>query len=207
LFLQAGYLTIIPKAEDSNKFKLVIPNREIKEYAFPELALAGLIGKSISQCHPRFEQFFDAIKSKSIVEVYDSLFQLFQVIGFPARGKIDKFEDYYHRILQAFFLAVCPSVRFEERSTLGKSDLYADFGDCKILFEIKVLHGQKDLQGVDTMRLAKTVGDAMDQAQGQYLHGLVPDIICILVFNTATRTLFPRNLLEGLNLQYFKEYD
>jgi hypothetical protein len=70
-----------------------------------------------------------------------------------------------------------------------------------------VLHGQKDLQGVDTMRLAKTVGDAMDQAQGQYLHGLVPDIICILVFNTATRTLFPRNLLEGLNLQYFKEYD
>ena len=205
LFLQAGYLTIIQNPKDSSKCKLMIPNKEIKDYAFPELTIAGLINQSIPQCHSHFRAFSEAIKSKSIDSVYDSLFNLFQVIGYPDRGRIDKCEDYYQTILQAFFLAVCPSVRVEERTSLGKSDVYADFGDWKILFELKVLDGHKNTHHADS-RLSKTVNDAFDQAERQYLTGLTPDVICIFVFNTTTRTLFARDTLENLSLPYFKQY-
>jgi hypothetical protein len=188
------------------KYKLTIPNKEIKDYAFPELTIAGLIGQTIPQSHAHFIAFSEAIKSKSIDSVYDSLFNLFQVIGYPDRGRIDKCEDYYQRILQAFLLAVCPSVRVEERTSLGKSDVYADFGAWKVLFELKVLDGQKDTHMSDK-RLAKSVMDAFDQVEGQYLAGLTPDVICIFVFNTTTRTLFARDTLHGLSLPYFKQYN
>jgi hypothetical protein len=44
-FLQAGYLTTIPHADDSKKFKLIIPNKEMKYFAFPELTIAGLVAE------------------------------------------------------------------------------------------------------------------------------------------------------------------
>jgi hypothetical protein len=205
LFLQAGYLTISHNAQNSNGFKLIIPNKEIKDYALPQLTIAGLIEKLIPQCHSRFRAFSDAIKSRSMDNVYDSLFNLFKVIGYPDRGRIDKCEDYYQRILQAFFLAVCPSVRVEERTSLGKSDVYADFGSWKVLFELKALVGDKDKHKNDE-KLAKALSGAFDQAEEKYLCGLVPDFICICVFNTTTRTLFSRENLERLNLQYYMQY-
>jgi hypothetical protein len=201
LFLQSGYLTL---TSDSNNFKLKIPNKEIRYYAFPRLIISGLTCQSISQSHPRFSKFSQAIRSRDVNSIYDSLFELLQVIGYPDRGKIDRYEDYYQTILQAFFLAVYPSVRVEERTSLGKSDVFADFGTWKILFELKVLHGEKDLRKGDS-RLEKIVYDAFQQAEGQYL-SLAPNVICIFVFNSSTRTLFARENLMDLSTSFFKQY-
>jgi hypothetical protein len=145
LFLQTGYLTISLDPNDPAKCTLRFPNKEIRDHAMPNLLIAGLAKMSIKDCHAHFGTFAEAVRSRNLESIYDSILDLFQVIGFPDRGKIDKVEDYYQRILQAFFLAICPSVRTEERTSLGKSDLCADFASWKILFELKVLVGEKSV--------------------------------------------------------------
>ena len=123
--------------------------------------------------------------------MYDSIMGLFQVIGFPDRGIIDKREDYCQRILQALFLAVCPTVRTEERTSIGKSDDLVEFPSRKVLLELKVIAGSKVIKDGHS-RLDEVVQDALEQAEQRYATGLSPDVICALVFNTSTRTLFPR---------------
>jgi hypothetical protein len=191
LFLQSGYLTMTTDSDQSGVCKLCVPNKEIQDAAFSGLMIAGLTQLSSTQCHTRFDAFAKAVQSKDMNSVYDSVFELFQVIGYPDRGKIDKYEDYYQRILQAFFLAICPSVRIEERTSIGKSDVFADFGSWKILFELKVADGEK----MGNLKVDLIIADAFEQAKVQYAKGLVPDVICVLVFNTSTRTLFPRESL------------
>eukprot|EP00475_Leptophrys_vorax_P039398 TRINITY_DN710_c0_g1_i9.p1 TRINITY_DN710_c0_g1~~TRINITY_DN710_c0_g1_i9.p1 ORF type:complete len:656 (-),score=153.26 TRINITY_DN710_c0_g1_i9:109-2076(-) len=192
LFLQSGYLTISLDPDNSDQCTLRAPNKEIQNYALPCLMIAGLAKISVSKCHAHFETLAEAVRSRNIENIYDSIMDLFQVIGFPDRGKIDKVEDYYQRILQAFFLAICPSVRTEERTSLGKSDVVADFNSWKILFELKVLVGEKSVtQGHP--ELDGTIQGAFLQAKEKYQRGLLPDVICVLVFNTSTRTLFPRD--------------
>ena len=192
LFLQSGYLTISLDPNNFEKCTLRIPNKEIRDHALPSLMIAGLAKISVSKCHAHFDTFAEAVRSRNLENIYDSIMDLFQVIGFPDRGIIDKVEDYYQRILQAFFLAICPSVRTEERTSLGKSDVFADFNSWKILFELKVLVGEKSVTEGHP-ELDGAIQGAFLQAKEKYERGLLPDVTCVLVFNTSTRTLFPRN--------------
>ena len=73
---------------------------------------------------------------------------------------------------------------------------------AKFYLKLKLLDGEKDTCKSDK-RLAKTVANAFDQAEKQYLAGLKPDIICMFVFNAMTRTLFSRKIaLHSINQQY-----
>ena len=197
LFLQAGYLTIGPSPPESSFADLFVPNEEIKNYALPHLIVRGLLRTEDVSSHPHIMALSSAIDARDVETLYGILFALFQVIGYPDRGKIDKCEDYYQSILQALFLPVSGSVRVEERTSMGKCDLLAGFRDWKLLLELKVLHGKKDVS-VSHERLKQTIEEAFDQVEKQYAKGLCPDVVCILVFNTATRTLYSRELLGDI---------
>jgi hypothetical protein len=195
LFLQSGYLTIALDPNSAAECTLRIPNKEIRDHAIPSLMIAGLAKISVTECHAHFKTFAEAVRSRNLEIMYDSIRDLFQVIGFPDRGRIDKVEDYYQRILQFFFLPICPSVRTEERTSIGKSDVFAEFNSWKILFELKVLVGKKSaIEG--HLELDGAIEGAFLQAKEKYERGLNPDVICALVFNSSTRTLFPRNMIR-----------
>jgi hypothetical protein len=195
LFVQSGYLTISADSSNASLCNFRVPNKEIRDYAIPGLLISGLVKMPVSQCHAHFFTFSEAVQSRNLENMYDSIMDLFQVIGYPDRGKIDKCEDYYQRILQVFLLAICPSVRIEERTSLGKSDIFADFGSWKILFELKAFEGKKSILEGDS-KLESLIGDAFLQMKEKYANGLLADIFCVLVFNTSTRTLFPRNTFK-----------
>jgi hypothetical protein len=193
--LQSGYLTIALDPNSAAECTLRIPNKEIRDHAIPSLMIAGLAKISVTECHAHFKTFAEAVRSRNLEIMYDSIRDLFQVIGFPDRGRIDKVEDYYQRILQFFFLPICPSVRTEERTSIGKSDVFAEFNSWKILFELKVLVGKKSaIEG--HLELDGAIEGAFLQAKEKYERGLNPDVICALVFNSSTRTLFPRNMIR-----------
>jgi hypothetical protein len=157
--------------------------------------IAGICGQSVLESHVYFQAFAEAAHERDICKIYDSIMDLFQVIGYPNRGNIDKYEDYYQRILQAFFLAICPTVQIETCTSVGNSDLLADFGSWKVLFELKVLKGER-LVNEGNDNLDKVIQNALSQALGKYATGLNPDAMCVLVFNSSTRTLYPRNAIH-----------
>jgi hypothetical protein len=207
LFLQSGYLTIMQSSGSQNReFLLHIPNKEIREHALTTLTASALLG--IKEDDLKGSQYFvafrKAISLKDIPSLYQSIFDLFQIIGYPDRGTIDKKEDYYQRIMQAFFIAVCKDVHIEYRTSSGKCDLVVDFRDrkWKILFEFKLLHGGKD-KNASHKDLESTIREAFNQVDNQYLIAINPDTVCILVFNSGTRTLFPISSLNGL--QFFRQ--
>jgi hypothetical protein len=125
--------------------------------------------------------------------MYDSIMDLFQVIGYPDRGRIHKVEDYYQRILLVFFFQYV--LAFEQKR-LGKSDVFVDFGLWKILFELKVLVGKNSVTEGDPKLMNGVIEDVFFQAKTKCEHGLLPDVIFVLIFNSSTRTLFPRHSIE-----------
>jgi hypothetical protein len=204
LFFQTGYLTLRAKGMKSNSCILRIPNKEIGDHALPDLLISGLTKKSLNECHAHFQSFYDAVESRNIEDIYDSVMDLFQVIGYPDRGALAIHEDYYQRILQAFFLAVCPNVRIEDRTSLGRCDLFIESGSFKILFELKVIKRKFDetqTRSAEYHKVDELVTETLLKAKKKYSRGLLPDVICVLIFDASTRTLFPRN---SLNVSFFE---
>jgi hypothetical protein len=105
--------------------------------------------------------------------------------------------------MQAFCIAVCKDVHIEHRTSSGKCDLVVDFRDrkWKILFEFKVLHETKDINATHK-DLEFMIGEAFNQVDNRYLVVVNPDIVCILIFNTGTRTLFPIDSLK--HVQFYR---
>jgi hypothetical protein len=150
----------------------------------------------VSQCRAHFSKFSEAVESKNLENMCDSIMDFFQFIGNLGRGKI-KCNEYYHRILRAFLLAICQNVRIEEEQLFSEqSDIFAYFGSWKILFDFKAFEGKKsNLESADS-KLEKEIGDAFLQMKEKYANGLLADIFCVLVFNTFTRTLFSRSTFK-----------
>lgn len=91
------------------------------------------------------------------------------------------------------------------QTSSGRADIVVEHQNWKVLFELEKIAGSKDPNAGDS-RLQGVVEAAMNQIGNQYATALQPNVVCVLVFNTATRTLFPRNVLENSNITYFKVY-
>lgn len=144
LYFETGYLTLRPNSSDEtdkSELELVIPNREIKSFALPELLVGGLFKTPDPINHPRIKAFIDAVKWRKSNEIYDTLRALFMGQEWST-DNTDRREVTYQKDTALLVMLVSADVRREA----GTCDLLVDFGKWKLLAKAKVLNEEEKLE-------------------------------------------------------------
>ena len=147
LMLQTGYLTIKEKIDDQ-RFRLAIPNQEIKE-TFPLLAIEELLGTEIkSEFSSIGNTLRQSLKNKDLQTFLTTFDQLISHLPFELLKKTtykDKHvveyhvnESYLHSIFFFACLAADIDIRVEVSIATGKIDAIITTDNHFYLFEFKI---------------------------------------------------------------------
>ena len=134
LLFQTGYLTIESYSHENLKFKLKIPNFEIKYSFFNDLILYIYKNKN--------DIYFDfLIKIKNLLEKckFEELFENLKIYfaGFQYDIKIDR-ESYYQSLLYALFDLASIRAKTEENTNNGRIDLIIESEKHFCIIELKL---------------------------------------------------------------------
>jgi len=154
--LQAGYLTF--KRKDPEKgYQVDYPNKEVRD-SFSELLLLGTYDQSLLSTQEFRSRIIDGFRQKDFSVVFGEMQRLFASIPYMLFEKQKKGEDpnqwthreesFYHSLFRTALWACGISVKAEEPTHLGRSDLIIEFAQDVYIVELKKAPAQKALSQI-----------------------------------------------------------
>ncbi|WP_119393904.1 ATP-binding protein [Salinibius halmophilus] len=141
LLYQSGYLTIKEtrrRMNDQLFFVLTVPNQEVQQALNTHLAGGYAQHGSPTRASLQFK-LFDALNEGDIAGLEQHIKALFA--GIPWRNytynELADSEGFYASVLYAFFASLNASIRAEDISNHGQTDLTIELGDFVYVMEIK----------------------------------------------------------------------
>ncbi|WP_119396471.1 ATP-binding protein [Salinibius halmophilus] len=193
LLYQSGYLTIQHTLERRGhlRFVLGVPNEEVK-VSLAEHLIGGYLPRSAEEMYPLQNKLYDALIAGDVAQIERQIHSVFA--GIPWRNytnnELAASEGFYASVLYAFFASLNATIRAEDISNHGQTDLTIELGEFIYVMEIKRDTSQDYVAG--------EVNPALEQIQQRgysekYLGSGKTVFEVGMVFNTQQRNLVQFN--------------
>ncbi|WP_119396466.1 ATP-binding protein [Salinibius halmophilus] len=193
LLYQSGYLTIQHTLERRGhlRFVLGVPNEEVK-VSLAEHLIGGYLPRSAEEMYPLQNKLYDALIAGDVAQLERQIHSVFA--GIPWRNytnnELAASEGFYASVLYAFFASLNATIRAEDISNHGQTDLTIELGEFIYVMEIKRDTSQDYVAG--------EVNPALEQIQQRgysekYLSSGKTVFEVGIVFNTHQRNLVQFN--------------
>ena len=144
---QSGYLTIKDFEEETRKYTLDFPNREVRE-GFLEILLNKFVTVPYDDLGITIDDICDALKARNIDKALSIIKSA--IADLPTIVKKDMCENYYESVVHLMFRLTGMRVVSELQSVAGRSDVVVATKDAVFIFELKMDRGQDFESVADT---------------------------------------------------------
>ena len=141
LMCQTGYLTAHSRVPDGGSVTLGIPNMEVRRSLASLLSKRIFPGVDFSQSDN--ETFFSEASPEEIVEKLNSLMNTISYENYKSMN-----EKTVQGLLHAFLIGAAQPVRTEVQSATGRSDIFLEYENRRVVFELKYAENEADCEAL-----------------------------------------------------------